>query len=771
MTHPRTFWNRLPLALLAAMLGLGVTLGAATVPNAAPTTTAPAQPKDVADKLGTPDDSTDDNAKASTGAATAKSPTSAGAASTKGDDATAAVLPIDKPAAPHFEVYIPSAKKLGESAHQSHTATLVDAVVSLIPTPDPMMGAADDEDEAIDPAALLKLADKFLSWPDTSLRMTTYAQDRDGRPRWALATDWPVTALIERLRSIIEDENAGRLFENLKIVQADDEEGLYRLELPEITLAYLTATDDGSIIKATQDLTVAADIFGVEKSKKGSSKKTLLFSRLNLDVDDESESQSLLTGLAGFDTIDYELRMFDDGRWRETYMVKWNALVGVAIKALFGETKHQFACPADAYANAVVNLGNVSQAAADGLAGLGIGTIGSRADSDMGISVVPGQGFLPFPDLYYQFRVGSKEGVIKAIRKFIEKDNETRKKQERRRAWYEDEIDGDVVFWRDPTADFGNAGILPVTYRNVIFFESLPDKEATDEAAVEDDAKSEDGEAAKAATPALMIVANSSTWHELAVANWRAKMDRKITLPSSKSADWQGLISWQRIYELAHPYMVLVLGAAADQPGPPSPEALGDALADSRIDIKIGVSGFYARHVGPVPVGAAYNPAIVAVTLGTSAAASSELAREQLACERLRTLHYHCKLFVKDFGRWPANVAELDGYVDFASHPELLRIRPKKKGFLKGFVSVFASDEKEEQQGEDDLYEDEKIDDSLYAIEWAAEAKDWRLMFRDGEFKNYRTITIDADGEIERIPLKDDASTAEELAAADGTLK
>jgi len=777
-----TIWMKLPLWLLAGTIGLAATLGAATAPNAVPTTTAPVQKpekkqaeKASDDTSAKSDESTaaepSNSAEADSKAAVTE--TEAAADTSKSDDAKSAQPKFDPP---HFEIYIPSAKKLGESAQQSRTAKLVDAVASLFPKPDPELATTDDdEDESIDPATLLKVGEKLLEWPDTSIRFTTYAQDRDGRPQWALATDWPVQDLVERLRSIIEDENTGKLFENLKIVAAEDDDDTYRLELPDLTLAHLAATDVGSVIKATPTLKVDPNVFGVEKSTKGNSKKTLVFSRFNLDVDDETQSNSVLTGLAGFDTIDYELRMYKDGRWRETYMVQWNALVGVAVKAVFGETKHEFDCPAEAYANAVVNLGSVSQTAADGLAGLQIGTIGARAGSDMGITVLPGKGFLPFPDTFYQFRLSSKEGTIKAIRKFIEKDTKKRTKQERRRAWYEDEIDGDVVFWRDPTADYQRSGILPVTYRNVIFFEDLPDAAENDEAASEDEGSGQGDAETKAekSTPALLVVSNSSTWHDMAVANWREQSKKYVTLPSSKSVDWQGLISWKRLYQLAHPYMVLAVGAAGDQPGPPSPAALDEALADSRVDIKIGVSGFYARHVGPVPVGFAYNPAVAAVTLGTTAAASSELAREQIACERLRTLHYHCKLFAKDYDRWPATVAELDGYVDFASHPQLLRIRPKKKGFFKGFVSVFSQrTEDESKTEEDDGWEEEQaIDDSLYVIDWSADPDEWRLRFRDGEFKNYQTISVNTAGDIERVPLDTTEGGTTEVAAADGKLK
>jgi hypothetical protein len=128
-----------------------------------------------------------------------------------------------------------------------------------------------------------------------------------------------------------------------------------------------------------------------------------------------------------------------------------------------------------------------------------------------------------------------------------------------------------------------------------------------------------------------------------------------------------------------------------------------------------------------------------------------------VACRNLRVLYHHSKLFKKDYGRWPSTVAELDGYVDFASHPNLLSLRPKDGGFLGGFVSIFTSDKKK-KAAEDVEADDDAIDDSLYEIDWSP--GDWKLKFRADQFAEYSTIYVDKEGEIHRVPKKEEKKAA-----------
>ena len=90
-------------------------------------------------------------------------------------------------------------------------------------------------------------------------------------------------------------------------------------------------------------------------------------------------------------------------------------------------------------------------------------------------------------------------------------------------------------------------------------------------------------------------------------------------------------------------------------------------------------------------------------------------------------------------------MAELDGYVDFTTYAYLLNLRPKEKTFAEGLVSMFV------RKDDDETEEEEAIDDSLYVIDWSEEESEWKLKLRDGEFVNYQTIYIDAEGKIHRV--------------------
>jgi len=112
-------------------------------------------------------------------------------------------------------------------------------------------------------------------------------------------------------------------------------------------------------------------------------------------------------------------------------------------------------------------------------------------------------------------------------------------------------------------------------------------------------------------------------------------------------------------------------------------------------------------------------------------------------------LYHHAKLFKKDIGRWPAEIAELDGYVDFAGHPELLELELSSRKLWRDlFVGFFEPEEEEDD--EDDLDEHvPEIDDSLFAVEWSRE--DWRLGLAPGTLDHLEKLYIDGNGVIHRI--------------------
>jgi len=669
----------------------------------------------------------------------------------KTPEAEAASKPADnvpEPEKAQVEIYAPSVIALAHAFEDSKTSDLIDAVRNVMPKSDEMTG-----DDQFDFAALAKLSEHILSWPDTSLTFTTFPQDRDGRPRWALKVDWPAAAVAERLGTILEDDAAGRIFENLRLVEDD---GAWRLELPDMVLAWLRPAGSGAMLTATENLVPPTKVYGMDEvaDKKGRYRESRLFCRLNLDSEDEGARNAMFSALVGVSSIDYELRLLKDGAWREMFVVKWNAMIGLAAKAVFQKTKSKFDCPKDAFVTAVLNLGAISKSAPEGLTGLPQGVIGSRTTGEMAFSVLPGEGFLPFPDVYYQFRTGKRHLMVHKIRDAIKADAAKRREDDRRPAWYEETVDGRTVFWKDPSAD-GGYGLAPATYRTVVFFHPPLTEEELKHDGDDDGAEGEDGDTnADGESPRFVVIANTSNWADDAVHNFENQIRNARSLPSSKKMDWQARINWARMYQLAYPYVGLMTGMTEDAGAPPEPAEIANLLSDSRIDVKISVGGFLARHVGPVPVGGLYIPTVAAFTLNASADPGSEIAREQTACRRLRVLHHHCRLFRKDYGRWPATVAELDGYVDFASHPYLLKLREKDVGVFSRFASAFTIDN---DAAEKKLNRsDDEIDDTLYEIDWSNNDADWKLRLREGEFVNYDTIYIDADGRIHRVPRSEE---------------
>lgn len=632
-----------------------------------------------------------------------------------------------KPAEPQVEVYIPSVQGLATAFKKSKTSELCNAVSSLI-VPDEI----NSTDEGFDWNAVLKLVQKIASWPDTSVTVTTYPQDRDGRPRWALKLDWPIDKFRGRLEELLHDEAAAKILKDIKLIS--DEKGTWRLELPDMLLAVITAQGDGTLVSSAADVQIREHVAAKDKDDDSSSHKkspdSLISCRLNLAATEEESEDSLFSQISVVRDIEYSAFLLEDGMWRESFVLGWNPMLGMLIKAAIGKVDDAFDCPTDAYFVAGFHL-NLAQGFADAVAGLPPMTIGSRASSDTAMAVVPGTGFFPFPDIYYQFHHRRRESTIKDIREFIAKDTAKRREDDRRPSWHEESVDGQILFWNNPSAN-GGGGFTPVTYRTVLFF---------------DNAKETD-------QPERLIVVQTSAGPFEAVKHWKKLSNKTQRLPSSKRIHWQARIGWDHLYKLARPYITLLTGLSEESGFIPSADKLKDALEDSVIDMRITFGGIAARHTGPVPIGVVYVPLVTGTSLSAGAGSSSESSREQIAAQNLRVLYYHAKLFKKDFSRWPATVAELDGYVDFASHPELLQLQAKRKSFVEGVVSLVTGPKGKKAKDEaDDEEDDREIDDSLYVIDWA-KGEGWRLQFRPGEFQKYDTMYIDADGKIHRVEMK-----------------
>lgn len=701
------------LALLPALAAPAVVAGLGP-PERQPKrpTTAPASAKDrVRARLKDRDEERPVSPPASAPSATQPTTTSAAA---------------EKAPQPQVEVFIPSAAALRDAARRSNTAEIYQALSGMAPS------RADETDESLDVAATLKLVDQIAAWPDTSIVVAVYAQDREGRPRWAVRVDWPLRQLRDRIQEALDSEAARKILKDVKLVEGG--EGTFRLELPEYVLAVLSPSGEGSSIASSLEVKPPPTVFGQEGAEKPpaasdvgerkSKKRMLAYSRLNLEAGEE-ESGSSFAMLSGVRDLRYGLQLDDDGQWNEKLIVQWNPLIGAAMKMAFRKTDKPFDCPRAAYAMAVFNF-STANALADALSGLPPGTIGERASRAAAFAAAPGNGFFPFPDVYFQFHVSKKDKIIDSVRDAIKKDTDKRKEDEKPPAWHEDKVDDHVVFWCDTTADYA-VGLMPATYRTVLFFDEA--------AGAEEDGRTN------------LIIAYRTTSPLDTVKQWRELTKGKksrIALPDSPKASWQARINWRSVYALAQPYLGLLSAVSEDTTMPPTAEELGDVLADSVINLRIEYSGLEVRHVGPIPFGAVYVPGIVVEALSSSSRGWTEAAREQVACRHLRVLYHHAKFFKKDYGRWPGTVAELDGYVDFASHPDLLSLWKQDRSFAERLASSLAA-----SKGETSARDEDDIDDSLYQIEWTPDS--WKLKFREGEFKEYATIYIDAEGEIHRV--------------------
>jgi len=621
---------------------------------------------------------------------------------------------------PQIEVYIPSITRLTQAARKSKTAPLLEAVIGMMPSP------VDETGEGLDFAALQDLLTAVTSWPDTPIALTTYTQDSEGRPRWAARVRWPLDELRDRIEDLLSRDAAKQLLKDIELRQTA--EGTWRLELEDFVLAVLVSEEDGSLIASNTELKPPKTIFGQPSGKqKGKKKGSLVYCRISLEGDG-GDDDSPLARVPGVRDVSYGLSMSKDGCWQEKCVVVWNPLIGTFLKMAFQKSDKTFDCPTQAYVIAVFNVGGGSSMA-DSVAGLPPGTLGSHAGNETGFALAPGTGFLPLPDVFFQFEARKKDKIVEAVREAIEKDNKERKKDDRSVAWHEERIDEKPLFWFDPTTDQVR-GFMPFTYRTVLFFDEPGGGE------------DEDG--------LRLIVAQTSTQAEDAVRNWMELTRGKgacVKLPDASTAHWQARVRWRKIYELAQPYLAVLAGVSVETSMPPTAAELSDALVDSNVNIRVLYAGIEIRHTGPIPIGAVAVPGAVAMSLGSSAASDSEAARERVACRHLRVLYHHAKLFKKDYGRWPATVAELDGYVDFATHSYLLDLRQQKRSFAERLAMSFVGERS--KTGADEDEREKTIDDSLYEIEWSP--ADWKLKFRDDEFKAYVTIYIDQDGEIHRV--------------------
>ena len=181
-------------------------------------------------------------------------------------------------------------------------------------------------------------------------------------------------------------------------------------------------------------------------------------------------------------------------------------------------------------------------------------------------------------------------------------------------------------------------------------------------------------------------------------------------------------------------------------------------MTDGMLTAKAKFSGLEVSHQGPLPVGAVVLPSLLAVAAAADESGGSDLARERLASQRLKVLYHHSTLFHKDLGRWPAEVAELDGYIDFAGNPELLKLNlSSRKQWADWLLGGFDADD---DAAEDEEEEESEIDEDLYVIDW--EPDRWTLGLAPGTLEHLERLYIDHDGVVHRVEKKPETGASGE---------
>jgi hypothetical protein len=257
----------------------------------------------------------------------------------------------------------------------------------------------------------------------------------------------------------------------------------------------------------------------------------------------------------------------------------------------------------------------------------------------------------------------------------------------------------------------------------------------------------------------FIVVAWTSTSPERFVRRWLdlPRGEEARHHPTRRKTNGQLWINWKQIYRWVHPYIDVSLRVVSGDALLPSAAEAESSLTDAMLTATARYSGLKVTHRGPLPIGAVVLPSLLATATAMDQSGGSDLARERLASQRLMVFYHHSKLFHKDLGRWPAEVAELDGYVDFAGNPGLLRLElSSRKAWGDWIEGIFESSEDTTEEGE----EEGKIDDDLYVIEWGRDR--WTLGIAPGTLEHLERLYIDQDGVVHRVEKKQETEASEE---------
>ncbi len=666
---------------------------------------------------------------------------------------------------PRLELYVPSVHGLLSEALRSRSGIFVRHLGDIL------LEIAGASSEGVGRAEAVAFIEQLRNWPDTSISAVTFAPDTEGRARWAVRVDWPLGDLHDRLDALLRLEAAQDMLRGVTLTTTP---AGYRINLGDSVLGYILGDgsqeckDDlcpaRSTIASHDDLPMPSDMWdrlsslssNRLESRSHTQSPSLLVCRLNMTATEEDSGATFLSSFSAVTALDYSGRVNEEGEWIESVRLHWPPISGMAAKALFGSVKQTFFVPDEAFGALAINSMMIP-GMLDAMAGfgpeamleeggevtivgeVGPGPIAHRAGSQICATLLPGTGFLPMPDFVIQSRTRRPERFINDVRAAVERANKLNRERERGEPWHEVTVRQRPVFWRDGGGRFG-AMMMPLVLKPVIFTTK------------EVDAKGRERD--------FVVVAWTSTVPEDFVRRWLdfPRTRNRIHLPSVRKMNGQLWINWDQVYRWVHPYLDLGLSVISTDALLPRAETVAADLTHAWLTADLKYAGLTFSHRGPVPLGALVVPVLVGGSLEPDASGGSDLARERLACQRLRVLYHHCKLFKKDLGRWPAEIAELDGYVDFEGHPGLLELRLSAKKRWSGWFKDFL-ESPEEDNGEDE--DDDELDTDLYEIDWRPDR--WTLGYAPGTFEHLEQLYIDQDGKINRVERKE----AKDAAASD----
>ncbi|MEK6677615.1 MAG: hypothetical protein AABZ47_18425 [Planctomycetota bacterium] len=648
---------------------------------------------------------------------------------------------------PRAEVLVPSVRELLSEVHRSKGGILVRAVADIL------FDRLTANVDGMGREEVLAVVDQIRSWPDSSLTCVLFAPDPEGRARWALRVDWPLAELFSRVETLVGSPMANELFQGLKL--SAKSESLYEIALPDGPVAYLIAAGSTrALIASHSDLTVPTDVYAGE-TVEGLDGRIVAAARVTMGATEKDSGATFLSSFSMVTSVDYSGAVGSNGEWNESVQVRWPPLSGMGAKALFGRVKHTFFVPESAF-GALALHADMAAGLLETFAGFGpqmfvedgggfsfvgeraIGPIAKNMRGEFCVTLLPGNGLLPMPDVLVQTRVKKPDGFTEDVRAATGKINQLFRERDRKEPWHEVKVRDRTVFWRDAESQ-GGMGMMPLVLRPVVFATQETDGEG----------KEKD----------VAVVAWTSTSPESLVRRWldfpRSKERRDH--PVGGKTDGQLWVNWPQVYRWVQPYVGVVLSVASVEALLPGIEEMKSVLTTGTVNATLRYAGLTVTHRGPIPAGAVVIPGFLAGALGASDAGGSDVARERYASQRLRVLYHHSKLFKKDLGRWPAEIEELDGYVDFEGNPGLLALQlSAKKQWSEWWKETMEASKK---KVEDEIDEDKpKLrGDQLYVIEWGKER--WSLGFAPTTFEHLEKMYIDQDGMIHRVERKEAVST------------